>query len=230
VFASSTLVRAAWRRDHVEQSPARAAAATPAAVLEAAVTLKSTGASTGQAFTLEVVNPTGQPLKVAVREGLVVEAVQAQPGQPPAPGTSLVREGLNAYCLDFTKPPPPAGVTYRMADTATQQKFRPMRNVLRAARRLQQAGKLTPDALSDATAYLDATKQWSLWSKLQGWGEKQFADAFLDRTKKNLEQLKVSVTKDIENQIKGLIPGRWKSVQLVLAEADRLARQPAGAR
>lgn len=224
-FASSAVVRAAWRRDGLVQSPAQApAAAAPAAPLEAAVTLKSTGASTGQAFTLEVVNPTNTPFKVAVREGTVLEAVQL----PPAPGNvpppaNVIRQSLNGYCLDFAKQPPAAGVTYRMADQATQEKFRPMRDVLRAARRLQQAGKLGPGG-PDSAGYLDATKQWALWSKLESWSEKQFADAFLDRTKKNLQQMKVAVTKEIENQVKAMIPGRWQHVQAVLAEAVRLAK------
>ena len=48
----------------------------------------------------------------------------------------------------------------------------------------------------------------------------------MDRMKKNLQQMKVTMTKDLESQIKGLIPGRWKSVQAVLTEAERLMRAP----
>jgi hypothetical protein len=70
---------------------------------------------------------------------------------------------------------------------------------------------------------LTATKQWALWTKLEKWDAKKFGDMFLERTKKNLTELKVPVTRELENQIKGLVPGRWRDVQQVLTQAQAMA-------
>jgi len=72
-----------------------------------------------------------------------------------------------AYCVDCLKLPPEAGMLYRQAPQAVQDKPSPIRTEFKASRELAAAGKSPPD--SDAAAYNDSIRLWALWSEIEGW-------------------------------------------------------------
>ena len=186
--------------------------------------LVSNGKSTGQAFTLQVLDPTGKVKTVQMAEGLVVEPLKRGSAQPlpanAAAGGSVVSQALDAFCLEFNKQAPAAGTLYRIADAATQQKFAPVRAVMQAARELAHAGKLHPD--SDPAQYFDAIRQYAMWTKIENWSENQFADEFVARTHKNADELKVKWTKQMEDQLRAAVPNRWKDITDTIAYAQFL--------
>src|SRR5205814_431121 len=125
---------------------------------------------------------------------------------------------LDAYCMEMLKVPPELGTVFRIAGTELQKKFAPMRRVLDAGRKLQQAGMLKPD--SDPKAYFAAIKQWALWSKERNFNETSYADAFVEHTKKNAEAGGRKWTKELETAIRGLVPNRWTDITKILRAAE----------
>ena len=86
-----------------------------------------------------------------------------------------------------------------VADPATQARFRGYRDIIVAARQMGARGLLHPD--TDASQYLDAVKQWSLWTRIERWNAPQFERAFVERTRKNLEELKQPWTRQTEGVV-----------------------------
>lgn len=192
---------------------------SPAPVVRLAVV--ATGASTGSVFTVSMVDGAGRDVRVKLPDGIVLQPVV---GSVPKTVARAPRVGaLSGYCLDFVKATPSPGTLYQIADRAIQQKFRPYRRVLRAARKLQQMNLLHPD--SDPAQYLDAIKQWSLWTRIEKWDLDQFTAKFVERTRKNVEAVKGKWTKAIEELVRQRVPNRWNDIQAVLAEADALAKR-----
>jgi hypothetical protein len=185
------------------------------------LSIVATGASTGDVFKVSVVNGKGQAVRVAAPDGLVLEPVETKAAVS-APGAS----SIEGYCVDFMKPPPAPGTQYRVAPAAVQKKYAPVRNVLKAARKIAQDGLLHPD--SDPKSYLQFVKQYAVWTKIENWTPEKFADAFLDRTKKNFAALKRNWTKEVEQAVRSVIPGRWRDIQAVLQQAESLAAGAAG--
>ena len=131
---------------------------------------------------------------------------------------------LNAYCLEFMRQPPTMGTLFRIASPELQRRFAPMRKILQAARKLQEAGLLTPD--SNPADYFHSIKQWALWTREQGFDVERFGKAFIEHTKKNFAAAGRQWTRQIEDAVLGIVPGRWGDILKVLEAA---APEPAGA-
>jgi hypothetical protein len=185
-----------------------------------AVSLVATGASSGEVLQLQATNASGRLVRVAIPPGLVLVPVHGGGAPVAARAKGPVQTApISGFCLDFAKPPPSPGTLYRIADVPAQESFRPMRGLLEAGRRLSRQGRFHPD--SDPKAYGDSIRQWALWARLSGWAAPQFADAFVSRTRKNVEQMKRNWTPEMEAAIRGAAPGRWKDVSQVLDEAPK---------
>jgi len=104
---------------------------------------------------------------------------------------------------------------------AIQQRLRPLRNVLKAGRELADAGRLHPD--SEPKGYADSITQWAIWSQLEGWDEPAFGREFVERTKKNVTELKKPWSKALEQAVRSAIPNRWRDITMVLDEARKAA-------
>jgi hypothetical protein len=168
-------------------------------------------------FKVTAVNSTGRPQAISASEGLVLEAVRraAPPRTPRRPGTGRATKTLEGYCLEFAKDPPPADTLYRVASPATQKRFAPIRDVLRAAARLAADGLLQADG--DLARYTEFIKQYAVWSRLEHWTPAKFAEAFLERTKRNFAAAKQPWTREVEQTVRNATPGRWADIQRVLS-------------
>jgi hypothetical protein len=174
------------------------------------------------ALEFRVHDPSGR-LKgnIALPEGMVLEPLKVGARNPvdPARG-SAVSQQLTAYCLDMAKLPPEPGQLYRLAPPAVQEKYKPVRAILEAGRKLAAAGQLHPD--SAAAAYADFVRQHALWAELEHWSEQKFTEVFLERTKKNAEHMNVKWTKEMEDTLRAAAPGRWRDIAMVLDEARKI--------
>lgn len=185
----------------------------------------SNGKSTGQAFELQVADPTGKVKTVAMRDGTVLEAIKpgvTQPVAAPA-GGSVVKQPLNGYCLEFHKQPPADGTLYRIADASVQQKYSSLRYLDRAAAQMSENSGFHPDSNPDA--YKDAIFQYAIWSTLEGWGEQEFTEHFVERTKENAQALNVKWTKEMEDALRAAAPGRWGDISTMMNQAQSLEKQ-----
>jgi hypothetical protein len=197
-----------------------------------AVSLVATGASSGDAFNIEVIDPSGRPLRVVAPDGLVLQPIR-QSGNRPAPSSAAgAAAGAAAaadpaskivgYCLEYLKPPPPKDALYQVASSALQQKYAPMRRILEAGRALTDAGLLKPD--SDPAAYATFIQQWALWTKLENWNFDEFSREFVDRTRKNVANLGRQWTPAMDAALKTAAPNRFNDIMAVLLEAETLRR------
>ena len=180
------------------------------------VGLVATGASTGDAFLVRV---SGQPKysgRLMASDGLVLEATKVTIPMPRATPTSDVSQ-LQAFCAEFQKDQPPPGTVYRVADAPQQERLKPMRQFFRAADDLATAGKLHPD--SNPLGYLNFVKQYSLWTRLEGWNQQAFAENFLKRTKSNALSMGQAWTHDAEAAVQKAAAGRWADIQAVMEAA-----------
>jgi hypothetical protein len=184
----------------------------------------SNGKSTGQAFELQVADPTGKVKTVAMRDGTVLEAIKpgvTQPVAAPA-GGNVVKQPLNGYCLEFHKQPPAAETLYRIADPAAQQKYASLRFLDRAAAQMSQNNQFHPD--SDPSAYKDSIFQYALWSKLEGWGAQEFTQHFIERIKENAQATGAQWTQQMEDTVLGAAPGRWRDISEMMNQAQALEK------
>jgi hypothetical protein len=180
----------------------------------------ATGSSTGAVFEVRARNRTGGALTVRFDDALAFEAVRA-----PAPGAGMATRGtLRGFCADFAKPPPARGTVYRLAGPEAQQRLSPLRPVLQAGRRMAAEGRLHPD--SDPGSYADSIRQWALWSRIEGFDERRYADAFVEHTRKNVEGAGQRWSRELEAGIRAAVPNRWRDITAVLAAA----REPAPGR
>ena len=197
--------------------------------------ITSLGTSQGEAFQLQVINDGPTPIRLS-NNAIVVEPLkraarsQAQKAlQQLAPGlkgaTALTAEG---YCLNYALQPPDAGMLFRIAAPKVQAQFLPARGVLRAAAALARAGRLTPD--TNAKTYLESIKQYAVWTRLERWNQAQFADAWVAMTRKQMAALKRPWANEMESALRRVVPGRWRDIQLILAEASAAAISPGAAR
>lgn len=211
------VTRVAWPAGQ-QRAPPR-----PATVRALIVSL---GQSSGEAFEVQLVSDSDQPVRLS-GESLVVEPLKQnaqrqlrqQFQQVAARATSRLTMKLDAYCAEFAKLPPAAGAVFRVAAPERQARFAPMQRVLAASRRLQQAGRLTPD--SSPGDYFHSIRQWAMWTRLERWTPQQYADRFVEHTRKNVVSQGRSWTADLERALRGFVPGRWKDILQVLEEADR---------
>jgi len=171
------------------------------------------------------VDKTGRIKRLAMPEGVVLEPMKRPEGKPMVAKAAqdLLTKQLTAFCLERGKLPPDAGMLYRIAPQAVQDRYKFIRPVLQAGRELAAAGKFHPD--SDPGEYANDIRQYSLWAKLENWDEQQFTEKFLEHTKKNADAKQVKWTKQLEQAVLALAPGRWRDVSMVLQEAQRLSQQ-----
>ena len=199
--------------------------ATAAATLQAlrrpqrpAVELVATGASTGDAFLLRVAGESGYRGQLMAADGLVLEATTRTAPSPRAASTTDV-SSVPAFCAEFEKSPPPPGTVYRVASPQTQERLKPMRQLFRAADQLAAAGKLHPD--SNPQGYLNFVKQYSMWTRLEGWNQREFLDSFIEKTKESMAAAGRPWSSDAEAQLRKAAPGRWADIQAVIETASR---------
>jgi hypothetical protein len=184
--------------------------------------LTSLGTSTGEAFDVQIVNEGLRPVRLS--GAIVLEpiakasqaAVQRNLQRTARPGAATAR--VDAYCLEFLRQPPSAGTLFRIAPPEIQKKFAPMRNVLNAARRLHDAGLLTPDG--DPEAYYHAITNWAIWTKTEQFTLDSFGKAFIEHTKKNVQAAGRPWTQQLEQALHAVVPGRWRDITRVLADAE----------
>ena len=221
-LAPGTLPRLARLDRRVSQPSAEVETDDPGGIRYSIV---SNGKSSGEAFELRVLDPTGKLKRVAVPEGLVLEPVKRGAARPipdhAPPGAKLHAVKLSGYCLEFAKQPPEEGMLYRVAPKAVQEQYRPVRGVLRAGREAAHAGKLHPD--SEPNEYAEAIGQYALWARLGNWDEQKFGEMFLERSKKNAEAMNVKWTKQLDQAVRALVPGRWRDISMVLDDAQKWA-------
>ena len=146
--------------------------------------LVANGKSSGEAFEFQVIDPTGKLKEIRVPDGLILEPIERDAMKPVTaePGQKMSSHKLSAFCVDFAKEPPEQNGLFRVALPEVQEKYKPVRAVIRAGRELAEAGKFHPD--SEPKAYMDSIRQYALWTKLEGWNQQQFADHFVERTGK----------------------------------------------
>jgi len=214
----------------IEFPQAAASAAPPApgpqknvqsgAPAKASIVFVATGSANGDSFRVQVVPGIDAPGRFIAPEGLVLEPLSDRPLSL-APGVNPVVASLSGFSADMAKDAPPAGTLYRIADAKQQERLKSIRYLVRAADGLASARRLRPDA--EPAEYLNFIKQWAIWTRLEQWDLREFTDEFINRTKKSLESRKQPWTRDYEQTIRALIPGRWGDVQIVLTTADVLA-------
>lgn len=186
--------------------------------------ITSLGTSQGEAFRLQIVNDGPAPIRLS-SDAIVVEPLKRAARseaqrvlQRLAPrlqrATTLNVEG---YCLDYALRPPDAGMLFRIAPPDVQARFAPARGVLRAAAALARTGGLTPD--TNPKAYAESIKQYAVWTRLERWTQAQFADAWVNMTRKQMVGLKRQWTADMESTLREAVPGRWRDIQAILAGA-----------
>ena len=186
------------------------------------VLLTDRGGSTGKTLAMQVLNLTGQPVRLTSMP-FVIEPIrqQAQQGVQQAfnrlAKAAPVNVDLAAYCAEFLKLPPAANQIFRLAPAAVQQKYQAMSKVLRSAYRVQHAGLMRPD--SNPAAYTDSIKQWALWAVEQKLNETRFTEAFLGHTKKNVEAAGQPWSKPAEEMVRTVAPNRWRDILKVLQGA-----------
>jgi hypothetical protein len=188
--------------------------------------LTSLGTSTGEAFDVTVVNDSPSPVHLA-GDGVVVEPIkkgsdkEQRGGLQKAMatrGASVMTSKANAYCLEFKLNPPDQGSMFHVVDAATQRKYSAARDILHASRQLQASNQLQPD--SEPQDYYHAIRQWAIWVEEQHFTTRaQYAQAFVERTKKNVVAVKQQWTKEMEDTLNQLAPHRWDEIVMILRVA-----------
>jgi hypothetical protein len=184
--------------------------------------LESLGGSTGDVFRAHVVNPEGGPIEI---DGLfAVEPASLSPEERDQALESVrqvagshVEVQANFYCLQFGAAAPPEGIVYRIAPQAKQQAFQPAARALAAARRLHDAGSLSPDTSPES--YFHSIRQWSVWTLEQGFDRDGFLAAFLEHTRKNVEDAGQEWSDEFADAVRRSAEGRWSDITKVLGEA-----------
>ena len=199
------------------------------------VFLTNLGNSSGEAFVMQAFNAGTAPLEL-FGEGLVVEPLkeelqrqvqqQLQQQLSRLIGDNPVTQTLNAYCLEFFKAPPSPDSMFQIASGALQEQFAPLKHVMSASKQLQDLGLLNPD--SDPLGYFHSIRQWSVWTKEEDFDESAFTDAFVDHTRKQVEDAGQAWSAQFDSSLRNAAPNRWNDIQRVLNEAGRLEQSGAG--
>ena len=186
------------------------------------VLLTDRGGSTGKTLAMQVLNLTGQPVRLASMP-FAIEPIKQQAQQRVQQAFNRLAQAapvnldLAGYCVEFLKLPPAANQIFRLAPAAVQKKYEAMSKVLRSAYRVQHAALLKPD--SNPAAYTDSIKQWALWAVEQKFNESRFTDAFIGHTKKNVEAAGQQWPRQAEDMIRKASPNRWRDIVKIIAGA-----------
>jgi hypothetical protein len=182
----------------------------------------SLGRSSGKAFRMDVVHDSPEPLR-ALGDGFVLEPLaRVTPQQVQRDLDQLkgrrASATIVAYCLEFTKTPPALDTIYRLVPPDAAKKYASLPAIMAASKRLLSDGRLHPDSAPEE--YFHAVRQWTLWSEEQGWRtEEAFGNAFVSHAKKNLAAAGRPWTAQIEAALRKIVPGRWRDIEAVRAEA-----------
>ena len=183
------------------------------------VLLVSLGQSTGQAFRALVVGDAPATIEgVAVLEPVAASAADVAELERSMSQAGAQTVEVEAYCFEFDGQVPAAGTAYRFAPPEVQKAFEPLARVLRATERVREAGGLVPDTALDT--YAPAISQWAVWAKEKGFDLESFGEAWLEHVKKNVAQAGEEFTADLEQAVRERVPGRWRDIEKILAEAD----------
>lgn len=190
---------------------------------DAAPTVKAifvaNGRSSGPAFRMTMVYDGPGPSEL-YDPGFVLEPVQnvtaAQVEQELAGLKGRrVTATIDAYCLQMQKPPPSAGMVYRLARNPVQEQNGHLAPIMIASKLLQTQGQLHPD--SDPANYFHSIRQWALWTHEQKFkDEAAFADAFVEHSRKNLAGTGRQWTRELEQSVRRLLPNRWRDITEVM--------------
>ncbi|HRP07647.1 MAG TPA: hypothetical protein PLL69_04085 [Gemmatimonadales bacterium] len=184
----------------------------------------ATGGSTGPVAMMFALNSSGRPLRM-LPATVVLEPVVMSPSIQ-ARVTGLLQRYLAAggtgtaidfYCLEFLRRPPPAGTLLRIAEGPVAAPFAGRGGILGAVSRLQQAGRLS--STLDPAEYLHGVRQWAIWTVEERFDLRRFTDAYLEISRRNLEETGAEWTSDAEREARGLVPGLWNHVRSALREA-----------
>jgi hypothetical protein len=184
--------------------------------------IEALGGSTGEVIKVHLVNPGPEPIEI---DGYVaLEPVDLSPEERDRIMESVrqtagnhVEVNANFYCLQFRAAAPPQGVVFRIAAPAKQELFLPAARALDTARRLYEAGLLSPD--TNPESYFHSIRQWSVWTIEQGFDHDRFLEAFLEHTKKNVEAAGQRWTDAIADVVRRSAEGRWNDITKILGEA-----------
>jgi hypothetical protein len=191
--------------------------------LQAVIT--SLGESQGDAFRIQVLNEWSRPVRLSA-DGVVVEPIKREAGGEAQRALERITPRLKnaqtataeGYCLMYASNPPPAGMLFRVAPPAVQAQFAAAREVLRAAAMLEDSRAFTPD--SDPKAYVESIKQYAVWTRLERWDVRKFADTWIDTTKKRVAAMRGQWTGQMESALRSRVPGRWRDIQTILAVSE----------
>jgi hypothetical protein len=184
---------------------------------DVSVAFIATGEASGQAFTVKVLNRTGKRVRISLPDGVVLA-----PAAGSVPARAVNARGTSShpivgYCVEHAKQTPSAGALFAVAPPSVQQRYKSVTNVLRSGRLLERFKRLTPQG--DAASYGHSVQQWALWTKLEGWSPERFTSQFLERTKKNISEMKGKWNKDVEKAVRDSAVGRWADIGKVLRVA-----------
>jgi hypothetical protein len=171
---------------------------------------------------VHVVNPGPDPIEI---DGyFAVEPVDLTPEERDRIFESVkdaagnhVEAVISFYCLQFGAAAPAAGVVYRIAPRAAQEAFAPVARAMEAARRLHEAGSLSPDTNPDS--YFHSIRQWSIWTLERRFDREGFVAAFLEHTRKNAEERGIEWTDAAAQTVRTSAEGRWADVSKILEAA-----------
>jgi hypothetical protein len=207
-------------------SPATAVAQPSAAPPTVKAIFVATGRSSGAAFHMTLAYDGAEPLEL-VDPGFVLEAVQgATAAQAEREIANLkgrrVTATIDAYCLQMQKPPPAAGMVYRLARNPVQERNPHLAPIMIASKVLQDAQQLHPD--TDPAQYFHTIRQWAFWAHEQQWKtEAEFADAFIEHSKKNVATAGRQWTRELEQNVRRRLPNRWRDISEVMKVAGFLS-------
>jgi hypothetical protein len=191
--------------------------------------IKSIGTSQGDAFDLQIINEGLSAIRVG-GSGVVVEPLKREAQEQMQKEMAKLLRGnaatrrVEAYCLSFGLKPPTPGMLFQIAAPDIQNTFAPVRAVLGAGQTLSAAGLLHPD--SAVKSYVESIKQYAIWTKVENWDVKHFAQTWVEKTKANAVAVKQNWTKEMESALTSAVPGRWRDIQAILHEAQAHAAGP----
>jgi hypothetical protein len=190
--------------------------------------IESLGGSTGEVMKVHLVNPTPDPITI---DGyFALEPVDLSPAE-----RDRIREAVRQasgnhvevtaafYCLQFDAAAPPEGIAFRIAGPEKQARFRRQAVALDAARRLNEAGRLSPD--TNPESYYHSIRQWAVWTLERGFDRNGFLDAFLQHARKNVEASGQAWTDSFAGSARRSAEGRWQDITQVLETAARMAER-----
>jgi hypothetical protein len=221
----AALPHAAFRIPHSGTGAQPTGSAAP----EVKAIFVATGRSSGAAFQMAMAYDGPGPLEL-VDPGFVLEPVQGVSASQAEREIANVKgrrvtATIDGYCLQMRKPPPAAGMVYRLAKNSVQGRHPQLAPIMIATKVLKENGELHPDI--DPVQYFHTIRQWALWAHEQGWKtEAEFADAFVEHSKKNVAAAGRQWTTELDQSVRRLLPNRWRDISEVL----KLALPPAGGR